>query len=476
MIDWPQTISELGYGPEVLISKRPKVICRCDTCNKAKTISIRIKKTLISEQMAWLCPACVCKLRSDKISKQLKRQWADPTYCAKRKASSEKSWEDENYKSKHALSIKSIPLDPNLSTKLRARYEDPAAREKLRQSSLSMWSQNEFRAKHKAIMARPEIRLAQSLAATEKWKSDDYRSKMATIRSEQSRRPSSIQHMLYKTLDDMNIEYHREGPETKIGWYVFDCAIPSTNGKKLLIECQGDYWHSLENTQIRDKQKFTYISKYFPDHKIVYLLEREFYQPDKIRSKLAALTGAKAAHALFDFKNVIVSKLDSHGCTKEFLNLYHYLGPGRGGIRINATFQNEMIGVALFSTKLRQNIKFPNDSLELSRFCIHPNYHKKNFASWFLSRCAKLIPDTLFYAYSDSTVGHDGTIYKAAGWKEHHKVPPDYWYIDHEGFVMHKKTLYNRAQNLKLTESEFATKYEYRKIVGGDKTCYILSR
>jgi len=91
---------------------------------------------------------------------------------------------------------------------------------------------------------------------------------------------------------------------------------------------------------------------------------------------------------------------------------------------------------------MKINDEILNKVRELSRLCIHPSYHRKNFASWLISRAIKSIDADLIIAYADTTVGHSGTVYKAANFKFHHEVPPDYWYVDQDGYVMHKKTLY----------------------------------
>jgi len=66
-----------------------------------------------------------------------------------------------------------------------------------------------------------------------------------------------------------------------------------------------------------------------------------------------------------------------------------------------------------------------------------------------------------------------GTAYKASNFKLHHQTEPDYWYVDGDGYVMHKKTLYNRATKLRMTENAFAEQYGYVKKFGGPKLCYV---
>ena len=64
---------------------------------------------------------------------------------------------------------------------------------------------------------------------------------------------SKLQTTLYKYLDDLNINYVKEHC---VGPWVFDCYIPL---HKLLIECQGDYWHNQPKAIRNDKAKATPI-------------------------------------------------------------------------------------------------------------------------------------------------------------------------------------------------------------------------
>ena len=248
--------------------------------------------------------------------------------------------------------------------------------------------------------------------------------------------------------------------------------------KYLLIECQGDYWHSSQDAQRRDKSKFTYINRYFPEHEIMYIWEHEFSAKDRVLDRLKLKLGIDIKTKDFDFKNVELREV-SGGDIKSFLDAYHYIGKGRGGKCFGAYHGDELIACIVFSPPLRQNTAgqfglVDGDIRELSRLCIHPSYHKKNFASWFISRAIKLIDSKLVIAYADTTVGHDGTVYKASNFELHHTVPSDYWYVDGDRFVMHKRTLYGRACKMGMIESDFAEEYGYVKKWGGEKLCYVL--
>jgi hypothetical protein len=76
-------------------------------------------------------------------------------------------------------------------------------------------------------------------------------------------------------------------------------------------------------------------------------------------------------------------------------------------------------------------------------------------------------------SYCDTTVGHTGAVYKSLGFKMHHEVDSDYWYVDPNGWVMHKKTLYSRAKRLSTTENAYAEQFGYIKKYGGKKLCFV---
>jgi GNAT superfamily N-acetyltransferase len=141
------------------------------------------------------------------------------------------------------------------------------------------------------------------------------------------------------------------------------------------------------------------------------------------------------------------------------------------------------VAVCLISPLIRQNIAQTlnlnhSEVFELSRFCIHPEYQKKNFASWMISKAIKLFKLSndsakVIISYSDSSMGHNGSIYKACGFKLDRIVRPDYWYVDSDGFVMHKRTLYGRAVKMSLTENEYAKSHGYRKVFGSSKSRFV---
>lgn len=182
----------------------------------------------------------------------------------------------------------------------------------------------------------------------------------------------------------------------------------------------------------------------------------------------------------FEFNEIQIKQCEAVDY-KPLLEKYHCLSnAGRGGIAYGAYHGDIPIAVCVFSPLPRQNITVGDCSnpRELSRLCIHPGYQRKNFGSWFISRCIKMLPQQYdgILTYADTTFNHDGAVYKAANFKFDGEVRPDYWYAAEDGWVMHKKTLYNQARNLKLTERQFADAFGYLKIYGDKKLRFIYIR
>jgi very-short-patch-repair endonuclease len=60
--------------------------------------------------------------------------------------------------------------------------------------------------------------------------------------------------LLYAELERRRIPFMRQQPID--GLYVVDALIP---GARIVIECDGDYWHALPDVQKRDKRKHAYL-------------------------------------------------------------------------------------------------------------------------------------------------------------------------------------------------------------------------
>lgn len=385
----------------------------------------------------------------------------NPAVAARQRRGVQRNWRDPEYRARqssaHSQAV-STPSYRALHSKLaRERFKDPA-----------------YRQRHRDGIRR-------------KWDDLAYRERCALARSKVPKR-SSLQARLSSLLLDAGLYQSDELSsgsfieEFVLGPWAFDFAVRANN-HKILIECQGEYWHSLPAAAARDKAKATYVERYYPEFQLKQIWEHEFGSPERIKHLISYWLGLNESELRrFEFKQIKIDTLKAD-TIRPFLGLYHYLGNiGRSGHYVGAYLGDKLVAVASFALPVRKESAERlgldyRSILELSRFCIHPNYQVKNFASWFLARAIKLVPGDIemLIAFSDETYGHSGTIYKAAGWKHDGIIPKDYWYIDSDKFAYHKKTVYNRAVKMKMKEREYAESHGLRKVWGKQKHRYIKS-
>jgi very-short-patch-repair endonuclease len=479
-------LAEQFAGSNLPISEKyfVEVSCACGATTKLSTRALTRKW---GAKGYYLCKSCSVKSyisnpeRLEKWQQSFAKTAATPEHKARCSANGRKVWANSITREKITEAVRADNIyNPKKATSraiaLKALQEKSWFRDHMARMRILA---------HRAIRVsvKDDIDKWQDLAKNFHFErpevKEKHRQSSAIARSKQINQISSIQAMLYTFLDELGIEYIKESEQTRIGHYVFDCLV--INGdKRILVECQGDYWHSLSKAEQNDRSKFTYINRYFPEYEIMYIWEHEFYCKDRVLDRLKLKLGLDIETKAFSFSDLTIREINSTE-TKTFLDLYHYLGKDRGGKAFGVFDGDLLVAAIVFSPPLRQNTAgqfnlIDGEVRELSRLCIHPSYHKKNFASWFIKRALKQIDCKLVVAYADTTVGHDGGIYKASNFKLHHTVPADYWYVDISGYVMHKRTLYGRAMKQKMTEAEFAEAKGYMKKYGGEKLCFTYSQ
>lgn len=361
-------------------------------------------------------------------------------YIAKISTGTKRSWTDERKKLQSDIS-KSLWTDPEYRVKraiaLSVVTDSDKFRAKVSENSKKMWQQKEYRNK-----------MTETMAATS---------------------PVSVLEITTKSiLKSLEIE----SQPISIGPWTFDIYF-KYNNRRILIECQGSYWHSLKDKIIRDKQKKTYFDRYLSDkYELYYLHEYEFYGSRAIYFRLLDILSITTEEYQFKLRDLSVNIIAQETANK-FFNAYHYLHKGRCGLNLAAYLDKNLIAVASFTGVTRKQTadRLGVDHLqvlELARFCIHPQYHKKNLASWLLARCLKFIPQSvqILIAFSDIGAGHRGTIYKSAGWTYDGQTKPSYWYIDNSGNRYHKKSIWDQSRRLQMGEVEYATKFGLAKCNG----------
>ena len=385
----------------------------------------------------------------------------DPKFIEMLRESSRKAWEDEVYRN---TVLENMDRDA-ISRRSKEMWQDTKSRTKLLNVIQQRWSDEDWRKQWYDRIMSDEVRQRRAVAREN--------SKVSLGLA------SSVPHLIVKdALDGLNIRYIEE---YKVGFYNFDFFLVEHN---ILLEVHGDYWHSLEKAIIRDRAKSTYIAKYFQEYKLKTIWEHETKCKNRVINFLSILTNKSIIISDdFSFKDLNLQLITAKDADF-FLSKYHYLrGVGRNALCYGALIDNKLIAVCCFASITRKETAErlgyrSSDVRELTRFCIHPSYHKKNFGSYMISRCIRLLVKEknlrCLVSFADTTFGHNGIIYKASNWAFDGVVKPSYWYVDKEGYVMHKKTLWDHAKSLKMKEAEFAEKHGYKKIYGKEKYRYIL--
>jgi very-short-patch-repair endonuclease len=487
------------------------------------------------------------------ISKSL---WEDSAFAKKITDSSAKAWESPERRREASLRTSLLWEDPHFRARYETLWSDPVWREEDARRARALWDSPDYRAQQEAFKSDPQHRIFQSDLAKARWEDPEYRSMVVKsqsllwedprLRKEMSQRTKELwadpayvekqrlaslspdliriksenakrqwgnrefrermaealsQHLLggkdsilertaQTLLSALGIPYVRHHV---VGHFEFDLFIPGNN---LLVECNGEYWHSLRKD--RDAAKFTYVNEYFPQYRVLYLWERDFLNPGLVRQKLVReLFGGDDPEEQVDFSfdDVSVRPLSAkdkapgsyYSVPEEFLQSFHYAGYGRGAKAVYGAYVGDvLVALGKFSSPVRQEVASSmglrfSEVLELDRLCVDPRFQKKNFGSWFLSRLSRLVfsdfPSvSVLVSFADSTFGHDGTVYRASNWTFEHVVRPDYHYVGPGGFVIHKKTLWNHSSKNGRTESDYAAENGYVRAYGREKLKFSLRR
>ncbi len=427
----------------------------------------------------------------------------DDQFSAKFKEAMCQLWSDDEFRKRiTASNAKNAPLlskfmlerwQSDWGAEMRQKLASSVDRDRKRQRALSLWSDPEYRSRQntgfrqvlQSLLEDPADRQKLSDAGKRPWKDEKFRTDFSKMRSEflSGKRRSSLELVTGNLLDSMGIRYQEQ---VAIGPYVLDFILPDHG---VVIEVQGEYWHARPKAERADASKFSYTEKARPDLKILYLHERDFLNPACIRQKLSQViygTLDSVNFNDFDFSHIVTRNVEV-SAARQFLSSFHYGQFGRAAKHICGAFlDDELIAVCKFSAPIRKEVATSmglsfGQVLELDRMCIHPNRHKKNFASWFISRCCKTIfsvypkVETLV-SFADATYGHRGTIYMSCGWTQVSVIAPDYFYVNQDGWMMHKKTLYGHASRMGMRERDYAEKFGYNRVMGKEKTKFRLDR
>ena len=517
LIDWPTTATIYKYNNIIELTNKSKVLVICQICkqpNLNTTItSMRLRAIQkIKGQTKYypICKSCqqsrtwvenenFRQNQSITISATMKKIWQDEQYyknqSEKHKITTTEKWKDDQYRKKVSSSVikahktkvgytaKAVSAmrkeTKKRITKIKNKYiTDKTYKAKI-SNSIKKWRQKpEIVEKFKQLHANPEYRKKLSEASKQLWTDQTYANKILINQK------SKLEDHLADILDDLNVKCKRQHI---IGHWPFDFMIPHSP-KNILIEVHGDYWHGtkVDYNRSQDKAKATYIEKYFNnDYNLHVLWEHEFLTPQRIIDKIGLILGIhKLPFIDFKFSDCVIKETTAKD-TNLLFSKYHYIASGgRSGLNIGILYKDDIVACAKFcnptrtESAIKQNLTSQH-LLELTRFVIHPSYQKKNFASWILGKAIKTIKTLkpnikALLTFADITYGHVGTIYKASNWIHDGTIAPDYFYVDQNGYIMHKRTMWGHAKKMCMSESEYCDTYGYLKKWGKEKHRYII--
>jgi hypothetical protein len=122
----------------------------------------------------------------------------------------------------------------------------------------------------------------------------------------------------------------------------------------------------------------------------------------------------------FNWQDRYVTSID-YNTAKTFTLRYHYsdLFPTAAKYKYGLVDNGELVGACIFGTPVGPFISVScvgehNKILELQRLAL--KYNRPNEASWFVSRCLKMLPwEGIVVSYADTEYEHHGGVYQALG-------------------------------------------------------------
>ena len=465
-----------------------RISVRCGVCDKLMDREKRSLQKAIKKHGDYVCASCIMcsmgdvlknrveRLKLDgewqnKLSEGVRRAHRDGKFSHKSEFMKRKWHENYDYMKSTIKKVDSTVL----SNALKKHFESDKARAVASEASKKLWQDDAYKIKRSIALhasITQEVRQKLSESSRRLWQDDEYRAKII-----KSRIVSRGSNCYDSVLERLASEYITScGFEVKNqfvhGPWSFDILVEGTND---IIEINGSYYHSRPDISVRDRQKNTYFSRHMSaEHKLHYISECDFYAIGKMQRVIDSILNIK--HETIEFELSDVQIRTSQGDeTKDFLSKYHYLAKYKCGIHFGAYLGSELIGVVVFSPVTRKETATrlgvdTKSILELSRFCIHPNRHKNNFASWFIARAVdkikQLKQSSIIVTFADTSLGHNGSIYKASGWEFDGEVKATYQYIDQGGNYYHKKSVWDQASRLSMTESEYVHENNLIKISG----------
>lgn len=193
-----------------------------------------------------------------------------------------RAWANPVNRDKHKQAMNRPEVKARLSEATKLAFQDPETRQRIINASTKGKNTPEAKKRFSEVakrrMANPEIkkRILAKWHHNPKRKAERIevarRGGVASILS-QAKENTSIEKAIAEVLQQLGIEYVAQKP---LGPFVVDFFIPRA---KLVIECDGDYWHNLPEMKERDKRKDGWLKK--QGFRMIRIWEHEIKQNAK---------------------------------------------------------------------------------------------------------------------------------------------------------------------------------------------------
>jgi len=242
-----------------------------------------------AQQVALNCPEA--RAKRSKISQSL---WKRPSFRRKQ----QKIFNSFEFKKRHRQAVKKVQNLPEVKRKhseaMQRKWEEPAYRlkqqrvqslsgvkEKRRRVALIVMNHPKIKEKCRCAQIRPKTRAKHRYAGIKRWQDPTYQEKQ---RKAQNRKPNKAELEL-----EMLLNQHFPNQFKYVGDFQFwvgnfNPDFVNVNGQKLIIELFGDYWHTIDGSQIRDQQRLTTYKQY--GFRTLVIWEHELKELEKVVEKL----------------------------------------------------------------------------------------------------------------------------------------------------------------------------------------------
>ena len=178
-----------------------------------------------------------------------------------------------------------------------------------------------------------------------------------------------------------------------------------------------------------------------------------------------------------DPSNSILERSDKRS-VENIIRYEHYLGTVPSSKLILKTSVSGIVtGIATFGLGANRHLSKGGTRWELTRLCV-PFYVVRPFTIDFLHMCCEYIRTHFpeieeLVSFADTSVGHDGAVYRMAGWKKAGKTGSSYAYWNPETFQLVHKSSCRRIKGVDKTEKELAIERGLEKIPLPPKRRYV---